>query len=167
MSGYSRSQFLKLVGNSTLPLSDFVPQRFFLVRKLRDEFVSRGFLREDASIEQLFDFRRGTIIWNVPPDLPWMNAPGSIWKSYYPPKGTIEPERFHKQKGRRFCPMTTVFLLDCKHCRGQPCTIPQKTSCQREKSAAFRSLAAPTHWKRQLAGSVNSLEAPTRAAIIP
>lgn len=59
------------------------------VRKLRDELVKKGVLREDASVEQLFDHRNGITTWNVPPTLQWMNAPGSIWKSYYPPNGII------------------------------------------------------------------------------
>ena len=37
----------------------------------------------------LYSFGRERIYWNVPPELEWMNAPGSIWKTYYPPNGTI------------------------------------------------------------------------------
>ena len=37
----------------------------------------------------LCSFGREKIHWNVPPELEWMNAPGSIWKTYYPPNGTI------------------------------------------------------------------------------
>ena len=62
---------------------------FPLVQKLRDELVSEGFLREDAKVEQLFDFRKGITTWNVPSEFQWMNTHGSIWKSYFPPKGTI------------------------------------------------------------------------------
>jgi len=37
----------------------------------------------------LTTYNNKTIHWNVPVKLQWMNAPGSIWRSYYPPRGTI------------------------------------------------------------------------------
>ncbi len=45
--------------------------------------------REKRLNGHLYRFGRERIHWNVPPDLEWMNAPGSIWKTYYPPNGTI------------------------------------------------------------------------------
>lgn len=37
----------------------------------------------------LTTYNNKTIHWNVPAKLQWMNAPGSIWRTYYPPRGTI------------------------------------------------------------------------------
>ena len=55
-----------------------------LVNGLHDDLLRRGELKG-----KLYSFRNNYIHWNVPPELEWMNAPGSIWKTYYPPNGTI------------------------------------------------------------------------------
>ena len=51
-----------------------------LEEKLKKENNLRG---------PIYSFRGKGVHWNVPPELDWMNAPGSIWKSYYPPTGKI------------------------------------------------------------------------------
>lgn len=56
---------------------DFVMQ---LEEKLKRENKLRG---------PVYSFRGNGVHWNVPPELEWMNAPGSIWKGYYPPTGKI------------------------------------------------------------------------------
>ena len=63
-----------------------------LVEGLRDELLSlckTGEERRNFKRKQLYHFQDGSIWWNVPPELEWMNTRGSIWKSYYPPDGTI------------------------------------------------------------------------------
>ena len=68
-----------------------------LVDKLYDDLAESGFWGKVSGGSwgkgsgggQLYDFRGGYIHWNVPAELEWMNAPGSIWKTYYPPRGTI------------------------------------------------------------------------------
>ena len=62
-----------------------------LVDQLHEDLSSSGFWGKgnNAGIGQLYDFRGSYIHWNVPAELEWMNARGSIWKTYYPPRGTI------------------------------------------------------------------------------
>ena len=55
-----------------------------LVKKLEDDLRRRGLLHG-----QVYDYFEGNIHWNVPPELEWMNARGSVWMSYYPARGTI------------------------------------------------------------------------------
>ena len=62
---------------TSIYVHDFVIQ---LEDKLKRENRLRG---------PLYSFRGGSVHWNVPPELEWMNAPGSIWKTYYPPTGKI------------------------------------------------------------------------------
>ena len=38
---------------------------------------------------QLFYYSHGTCIWNVPPELQWMNAPGSCWRTYNERTGNL------------------------------------------------------------------------------
>lgn len=61
-----------------------------LVDKLNESLITNGFLSGGAYARQLYDFRGNYIHWNVPAELEWMNAPGSVWKTYYPPRGTIK-----------------------------------------------------------------------------
>ena len=55
-----------------------------LVDKLRDSLIKRGDLRGN-----LYTYYNRQIYWNIPRELEWMNAPGSIWKTYDARKGTI------------------------------------------------------------------------------
>lgn len=55
-----------------------------LVDNLEKTLVKDGFLRGP-----LYGFDQNGIHWNVPPELQWMNARGSIWKTYDPPYGTL------------------------------------------------------------------------------
>ncbi|MBQ3322934.1 MAG: hypothetical protein IJH05_08845 [Firmicutes bacterium] len=56
-----------------------------LVDKLEEELQEMGFRSG-----QLYTFGSYDARWNVPPELEVINARGSIWRSYYPPKGTIK-----------------------------------------------------------------------------
>lgn len=38
---------------------------------------------------RLFYYEKGVCYWNVPPELQWMNAPGSVWKTYNSRTGMI------------------------------------------------------------------------------
>lgn len=38
---------------------------------------------------QLFYYSHGTCIWNVPPELQWMNVPGSCWRTYNERTGNL------------------------------------------------------------------------------
>ncbi|MGN0701565.1 MAG: hypothetical protein ACI4KL_00065 [Lentihominibacter sp.] len=38
---------------------------------------------------RLYYYSHGTCIWNVPPEFQWMNAPGSVWKTYNERTGNI------------------------------------------------------------------------------
>lgn len=55
-----------------------------LVDRLQDDLTRSGKMSRE-----LYTFRNSRVFWNVPPELEWMNATGSIWKTYYPPNGTI------------------------------------------------------------------------------
>lgn len=55
-----------------------------LVMQLEEKLKREGRLRGPV-----YSFRGNGVHWNVPPELEWMNTPGSIWKSYYPPTGKI------------------------------------------------------------------------------
>ena len=48
-----------------------------LVRSLEAELRERNQLQGE-----LYTYQGFNIVWNVPADLSWMNAPGSIWRSY-------------------------------------------------------------------------------------
>lgn len=56
-----------------------------LVNKLEQDLMNKNLLNGP-----LFSFRNHEVYWNVPSELGWMNARGSIWKTYYPPTGTIK-----------------------------------------------------------------------------
>ena len=60
-----------------------------LIDRLFEDLVDSGFMGRGAHFSQLYDFLDNRIHWNVPAELELMNAPGSIWKTYYPPRGTI------------------------------------------------------------------------------
>jgi len=55
-----------------------------LVDELEQELTGERLLRG-----LLYDYIDGDIYWNVPPEYEWMNAQGSIWKTYHPPTGRI------------------------------------------------------------------------------
>ena len=55
-----------------------------MVDKLERDLVNKGVIRG-----HVYSYNNGYIHWNVPAELEWMNAPGSIWMTYYPPNGTI------------------------------------------------------------------------------
>ena len=57
-----------------------------LVDQLEEELLQDGGL--DGYL-YYWNSDANSIHWNVPADLEWMNARGSIWKTYYPPRGTI------------------------------------------------------------------------------
>lgn len=59
----------------------------YLVDKLEKTLLRKGFINHP---EELYTYIAGEIHWNVPQELQWMNAYGSVWRTYYPPKGTIE-----------------------------------------------------------------------------
>ena len=56
-----------------------------LVNKLKEELAEMGLVSG-----QLYSYRNGGTTWNVPAELGSMNARGSIWRSYYPPTGTLK-----------------------------------------------------------------------------
>ena len=56
-----------------------------LIDTLEEELQQMGF-----RADRLYTFGSYDTRWNVPPELEVMNARGSIWRSYYPPKGTIK-----------------------------------------------------------------------------
>jgi len=56
-----------------------------LVDKLEEELREMGW-----NIYPVCKFGSGGTRWNVPSQLEVMNAKGSVWRSYYPPKGTIK-----------------------------------------------------------------------------
>jgi len=61
-----------------------------LVDHLYDDLISEGYFRKGSAVGRLYNFNGSSVFWNVPTDLEWMNAPGSIWKTYYPPRGTLK-----------------------------------------------------------------------------
>ena len=67
-----------------------------LVRSLTTELQQRNQLPE-----RLFTYQGYSCVWNVPADLAWMNAPGSIWRSYDDRTGCL---RLH--------PDYTIMLMD-------------------------------------------------------
>ena len=66
-----------------------------LVDELYQDLIAEGFIRGEVSgrgseySRQLYTWKGNYIHWNVPAELQSMNATGSIWKTYYPPKGTV------------------------------------------------------------------------------
>lgn len=58
------------------------------VRSLVDN-LERTLLKDGLLKGLLYSFDRNGIYWNVPRELQWMNAKGSIWKTYDPPHGTL------------------------------------------------------------------------------
>lgn len=47
-------------------------------------------LREKNQLSGYLYYRKGNrCFWKVPPELEWMNAPGSVWKTYQPNNGKI------------------------------------------------------------------------------
>ena len=56
-----------------------------LVDRLRETLHRDGYNKG-----RLCTFKNGTAHWNVPAEYDWMNAPGSVWRSYYPYDGTVE-----------------------------------------------------------------------------
>ncbi len=58
------------------------------VRLLVDK-LERTLLKDGSLKGLLYSFDENGIYWNVPRELQWMNARGSIWKTYDPPHGTL------------------------------------------------------------------------------
>ena len=56
-----------------------------LVDKLKEELAEMGLANGE-----LYSYGSGGTTWNVPAELGSMNARGSIWRSYYPPRGTLK-----------------------------------------------------------------------------
>lgn len=82
-----RSKSERDIGNELELLG--VPYRYEMLFKINVSMIVDG-LRDYLSSRKnrhdyprsLFTYRDGHCIWNVPEDLQWMNAPGSIWRSY-------------------------------------------------------------------------------------
>ena len=72
-----------------------------LVDELLRDLIEEQFLPKGADDRQLYDWRGNYIRWNVPAKLEWMNAPGSIWRTYDSRTGCI---RIH--------PDFTIMLAD-------------------------------------------------------
>lgn len=66
-----------------------------LVDELYHDLIDEGFIKGELSnrgseySRQLYSLKGNSIHWNVPAELQSMNATGSIWKTYYPPRGTV------------------------------------------------------------------------------
>lgn len=59
-----------------------------LVEKLREKLENEKFYNWEFS-GKLYFVKDGVTIWLVPPELRWMNASGSVWKTYDPKTGCI------------------------------------------------------------------------------
>ena len=66
-----------------------------LVDELYHDLIDEGFIKGEVSgrgseySRLLYSWKGNHIHWNVPAELQSMNATGSIWKTYYPPRGTV------------------------------------------------------------------------------
>lgn len=73
--------------NLAVPIH-YEEQMIIDVRLLVDK-LERTLLKEGLLKGLLYSFDKNGICWNVPRELQWMNAKGSIWKTYDPPYGAL------------------------------------------------------------------------------